>query len=248
MGTIAHQAPLSMGFPRQEYWSGLPFPSPGDLSNPGIKSTSPVWRVDSLPLTSVLCYGKSLSCVQFFATPWTIARQHPLFIRILQAGVLEWVAVPSSRGSSQPRNRTGASCFAGGFFTSWAIREAHPWGLPAIDSSSVCLPEKVILLPLVLKDMQASLTLLCFILLCFVCIVFVTQWGSVAALGQAALLAPFPSHSARFVSRCHTLVMPKIFQTLHKQKGYDSLKAQIMVSIFRHKAIVHLIYCNTVSI
>ena len=34
------QAPLSMGFPRQEYWSGLPFPSPGDLSDPGIKHTS----------------------------------------------------------------------------------------------------------------------------------------------------------------------------------------------------------------
>ena len=35
--TVAHQAPLSMGFPRQECWSGLPFPSPGDLPNPGIK-------------------------------------------------------------------------------------------------------------------------------------------------------------------------------------------------------------------
>ena len=40
--TVAHQAPLSMGFPRQEYWSGLPFPSPGDRSShPGIKPTSP---------------------------------------------------------------------------------------------------------------------------------------------------------------------------------------------------------------
>ena len=38
--TVALQAPLSMGFPRQEYWSGLPFPSPGDLSDPGIKSKS----------------------------------------------------------------------------------------------------------------------------------------------------------------------------------------------------------------
>ena len=35
----AHQAPLSMGFPRQEYWSGFPFPSPGDLPDPGIKPT-----------------------------------------------------------------------------------------------------------------------------------------------------------------------------------------------------------------
>ena len=38
--TVACQAPLSMGFPRQEYWSGLPFPSPGDLPDPGIKPTS----------------------------------------------------------------------------------------------------------------------------------------------------------------------------------------------------------------
>ena len=39
--TIACQAPLSMRFPKQEYWSGLPFPFPGDLPNPGIKLTSP---------------------------------------------------------------------------------------------------------------------------------------------------------------------------------------------------------------
>ena len=38
--TIAHQAPLSMGFSRQEYWSGLPFASPGDLPHPGIEPTS----------------------------------------------------------------------------------------------------------------------------------------------------------------------------------------------------------------
>ena len=39
--TIAHQAPLSMGFSQQEYWSGLPFPPSGDLANPGIEPTSP---------------------------------------------------------------------------------------------------------------------------------------------------------------------------------------------------------------
>ena len=39
--TVGHQAPLSMGFPRQEYWNGLPFPSPGDLPDPGIKPRSP---------------------------------------------------------------------------------------------------------------------------------------------------------------------------------------------------------------
>ena len=44
--TVAHQVPLSIGFPRQEYWSGLPVPSPGDLPDPGIKLTS----LDSPPL------------------------------------------------------------------------------------------------------------------------------------------------------------------------------------------------------
>jgi len=39
--TVAHQAPLPMGFPRQEYWSGLPFPFPGDLPEPEIESVSP---------------------------------------------------------------------------------------------------------------------------------------------------------------------------------------------------------------
>ena len=47
--TTAHQAPLSMEFSRQEYWSGLPFPSPGDLLNPGIKPRFPTLQADSLP-------------------------------------------------------------------------------------------------------------------------------------------------------------------------------------------------------
>ena len=49
--TVAHQAPLSMRFHRQEHWSGLPFPSPGDLPNPGIEPMSPARQVDSLPLS-----------------------------------------------------------------------------------------------------------------------------------------------------------------------------------------------------
>ena len=46
--TVARQAPLSMGFSRQEYWSGLPFPSPGDLPDPGIEPASPALQADSL--------------------------------------------------------------------------------------------------------------------------------------------------------------------------------------------------------
>ena len=68
--TVAQQAPLCMGFSRQEYWNGLPFPSPGDIPDPGIEPGSPALRVESLP--SVV---QSLSCAQLFATPWTAACQ-----------------------------------------------------------------------------------------------------------------------------------------------------------------------------
>ena len=49
--TVAHQAPLSVGFPRQEYWSGLPFLSPGDLPPPGIKPATPILQAYSLLLS-----------------------------------------------------------------------------------------------------------------------------------------------------------------------------------------------------
>jgi len=48
--TVARQSPLSMEFSRQEYWRGLPFPSPGDLPNSGIEPVSPTMQVDSLLL------------------------------------------------------------------------------------------------------------------------------------------------------------------------------------------------------
>ena len=48
-GTVAYQAPPSMEFSRQEYWSGLPFPSPGDLPDLGIKPRSPALQADTLP-------------------------------------------------------------------------------------------------------------------------------------------------------------------------------------------------------
>ena len=47
--TVAYQASLSVGFSRQEYWSGLPFPSPGDLPDPGIKPRSPTLQANTLP-------------------------------------------------------------------------------------------------------------------------------------------------------------------------------------------------------
>ena len=49
--TIVHQIPLFLGFSRQEYWSGLPFPSPGDFPDPEIEAASSALQADSLPLS-----------------------------------------------------------------------------------------------------------------------------------------------------------------------------------------------------
>ena len=93
--TVAHQAPPSVGFSRQEYLSGLPCPSPGDLPNPGIEPRSPAVQVDSLPSEPP-------------AKPMNTGVGSPSLLQ----------------GSSWPRNQTGVSCIAGRFFTSWATREA----------------------------------------------------------------------------------------------------------------------------
>ena len=64
-------------------------------------------------------------CVRLFATPWAVACQVPLFMGILEARILEWIAMPSSRGSSQLRVQTQVSLIAGRFFTIWATWEAQ---------------------------------------------------------------------------------------------------------------------------
>ena len=125
-----------MGFPRQEYWSGLPFPSPGDFPDPGTESTSPSLQADSLPL----CYlgsprimvtlersGEDSGCwrhkndflnaikvLSCLVAQSCLALYNPMDCSppgssvhgILQARILVRVATSFSRGSSQPRDRT----------------------------------------------------------------------------------------------------------------------------------------------
>ena len=69
-------------------------------------------------LSSKIRKWKSPSCVQLFVTP---------VLGILQARLLDWVAIPFSRGYSQPRDQTHVSCTAGRFFTSWATRKAQEY-------------------------------------------------------------------------------------------------------------------------
>ena len=109
--TVACQAPLSVGFSRQEYWSGLLFPSPGDIPNPGIKPRTSTSQADSL-------LSEPPGKVKVKVTQLHLTLCDPMDYGILQARILEWVAFPFSRGSSQPRDQTQVSRIAGGFFIS----------------------------------------------------------------------------------------------------------------------------------
>ena len=102
--TAIHQAPVSMGFPRQKYWSGLPLPSPGDT-------------VTNKMLVIQLCLTpcELMDCSQ----PGSSVHE------IFQWRILKWVAIPFARGPSQPRNRTWISHIAGQFFTGRATRESY---------------------------------------------------------------------------------------------------------------------------
>ena len=93
------------------------------------------WKVYFISLQSVcvcvyVCVCLSRSVVSNSPIPWTVALQAPLSMRILQARILEWVPLPSSRGYSQCRDWTWVSCVAGRFFTMWATREAPLKPLP----------------------------------------------------------------------------------------------------------------------
>ena len=101
--TEAHQAPLTMEFSRQEYWSGFPFPPPRDLPDLGIKPASPALQADSLPLSHLgsptvpmPAYSVARSCLILCNCSPPGSSDHG----ILQARILEWVPISSSRGSS----------------------------------------------------------------------------------------------------------------------------------------------------
>ena len=86
----------------------------------------------------MLCRAYLLSRVQLFATLCIVAHQAPLSMWFLQARILEWVAVPSSRGSSQPRDWTQVAHITGGFLTVWAQEyQGRPGILEWMDSLSL---------------------------------------------------------------------------------------------------------------
>ena len=110
---VASQAPLSTEFSRPEYWSGQPFPFSRGLPNPGIEPRSPNCRL-------------ILYCLSHQGSP----------------RILEWIAYPFSRGCSWLRSQNRVSCIAGGFFTSWATREAQRYNYMEINTRSKAIMKR----------------------------------------------------------------------------------------------------------
>ena len=111
------QAPLSMGFPRQEHWSGLPFPPPGSLPYPGIKHVFSAlaggFFTTEPPGTPVLymCVLVAQSRLTL-SNPTACSPPGSSVHRTFQARILGWAAVPFSRGSSWPGIWTLVSCIS----------------------------------------------------------------------------------------------------------------------------------------
>ena len=108
--TVAHQTPLSMGFPRQEYWISLPFPSPGDSSDPWIEPMSPAsangFFTTKPPGIPIYRYAASwlLQSCPALCNPMDCSPPGSSVHGIFQARILECVAISFSRRSSQPRD------------------------------------------------------------------------------------------------------------------------------------------------
>ena len=131
-------AMLNRSFSRQEYWSGLPYPPPEDLFCginilhfifPFIKLLG-IWFFFSICwvfwiILLWMCLVPQ-SCLTLY-NPMDCSTPDSFVHGILHARILDWVAMPSSMGSSQPKDQTQVSHIAGGFSTVWATREAHEY-------------------------------------------------------------------------------------------------------------------------
>ena len=165
-----HQAPLSLGFSRQEHWSVLPFPSPMRESEREVTQSCPTlsdpvdcslpgssvhgifqarvleWVAIALPLPTHAYFLSFFQMLKWSESHFIVSMgPHGLYIcdstdytarGILQARILEWVDIPFSRESSQPRDQTQVSHIAGRLFTSWDTREAQEYWRVAYPFSS----------------------------------------------------------------------------------------------------------------
>ena len=123
--TVALQAPLSMGFPRQEHWSGLPFPSSGDCPNPGIKPTS-----------SALCCRQILYC-------WPRQRFNPGDTSSIPwSGTIPWRKAWQPTPAFLPGEFHGQRSLAG--YSPWGRRVRHNWATSLVHWLPLAPPGKLL--------------------------------------------------------------------------------------------------------
>ena len=132
--TVVCQALLSMGFPRQEYWGGLPFPASWDLPDTRTKTMSPALaggffatEPSGKPTECNACVLSSFSYVQLCVTLWTVAHQPPLFMGFCRKEHWSRLSCPPPgdlpNPGIEPRSLMSPA-LAGGFFTTSATWEA----------------------------------------------------------------------------------------------------------------------------
>ena len=128
--TAAHQAPLSMEFFRQKYWSGLPFPIPVNLPGPGIINSSPEplalagrsipHHLGKLHVRMFVCMLNHFSCIRLLATQWTIAHQALLSMGLSRQEPWSVLLCPPPEYLFHPWIKPvflACPTFGGGFFT-----------------------------------------------------------------------------------------------------------------------------------
>ena len=145
--TIAYQVPRSMGFSRQEYWNGLPFPSPGDLPNQGSNPDLPHCRQTLNHLNHQGSHHGQFSSVQplsrvrLFATPWTVAGQVPLSMEFSRQACWSGLPLPSPGGRPDSGITPTSPPLAGGFFTTEPPEK--PLLLPTAQQNESAIPMQV---------------------------------------------------------------------------------------------------------
>ena len=113
--TVAHQAPLSTRFPRQEYWSGLPFPPTGDILHPGTEPESAA-LANGFFTTSATLSLFSWLVVSNSATPWTAAHQVPVSVRFPRQEYWSGLPFPSPVDHPDSGTELASPALADGFF------------------------------------------------------------------------------------------------------------------------------------
>ena len=130
--TIARQAPLSTGFSKQKYCGGLPFPSPGDLPNLGMKPGSPALQADSLLTESKVIntwWWLSRSVMSDSCDPTDCSPPGSSVHGSLQARILEWDAISFSGDLPNPGIKPVSHALPGKFFTTELPEKPHGFNL-----------------------------------------------------------------------------------------------------------------------